>query len=498
MHLPHITFKKAQDSASGTGVIERNPTTRPATTGYAPGLVNPRTGLGSGHDKGATVGFQPVFMDRFQVETLYQMSWAANKFVNLPIDDMFVMGRNFEGDDEAQADAMMEAERDLEVNDTLANAMKAGRKFGSALLIIVVEGQDLADELKVETIPEGGVVNLWVVDQWNVNVDSYVTDINVRGYGRPYQYKVYQRLDGGSGSGMQVHDPKQGPQHIVHHSRVIRFNGITPTTTEGWWSSPIGREWGISELTLALDTIHRHANMNASIGHLMNEASVFLMKIQGYRDAIKGRVTRGEPTLQELGETTSILKSIYRIFYLDANDEAQRLDYNFAGLADLLDRQNQLLAAIAEVPATRWMGQSPVGMNATGESDAINWAITVKAKQEKLLARPYYMLDQVIARHAGIKKDPPEYEFVPLTTVSDKDLAEAAKANAETILAAFEKQLIDEDEARERLSKIPLFDELGPWTSSLDAARKKRMELENPPQPAPNPKPGGGPTNANG
>ena len=66
-------------------------------------------------------------------ETLYRMSWAARKMVRIVVDDMFVRGRRWTGQDEGAIKAMEKAERELKAMPRLADAMIAGRLFGSAV-----------------------------------------------------------------------------------------------------------------------------------------------------------------------------------------------------------------------------------------------------------------------------------------------------------------------------------------------------------------------------
>ena len=83
MNLPHL---KTQDASyTPPGAIETNPQSRAPTVSAAPQLINPRSGLGSQSDKMATVGFQQVSLTASQVETLYQASWAAQKFIRVPV-----------------------------------------------------------------------------------------------------------------------------------------------------------------------------------------------------------------------------------------------------------------------------------------------------------------------------------------------------------------------------------------------------------------------------
>ena len=126
----------------------------------------------------------------------------------------------------------------------------------------------------------------------------------------------------------------------------------------------------------------------------------------------------------------------------------------------------------ADIPMTRFLSQSPAGMNATGSSDADNYAIRVAAMQKRLLDPVLRKLDIMVARHAGLS-EPPEYEWVPLTDLSEKDRAETAKLQGETLNLAYTDGVIDEDEYRERLSQNEFWGELGSW-----AGPNQMQELE--------------------
>ena len=265
----------------------------------------------------------------------------------------------------------------------------------------------------------------------------------------------------------------------MHHSRVLRFDGLRSPLTEGWTTGVARRDWGISELTPAVEEILRDTAISAGIGHLVQEASVFTMRVSGFKDAISGqRQDVGAVNLEQLGERISMYKSIYRTLFVDRNDEATRVNATFAGLPDLLDRSAGRLAAIADIPQTRFMGRSPAGLNATGDSDLKNYGMRVAALQTRLLRQPLKLLDQVLAKHAGIKGDVPEYEWLPLVTQSEEEQAKAVKAFTESVMAALAAGAIDEVEARERLSKVEFCGELGPWTPPVLPGIEAEEEAE--------------------
>ena len=83
-----------------------------------------------GLDKSEGSFFTPTYIYwRNELETVYVESWAARKYIDIPVDDMMIRWREWEAGDSANEDAagaMGEAEKDLELATHLADAMKAG------------------------------------------------------------------------------------------------------------------------------------------------------------------------------------------------------------------------------------------------------------------------------------------------------------------------------------------------------------------------------------
>ena len=113
----------------------------------------------------------------------------------------------------------------------------------------------------------------------------------------------------------------------------------------------------------------------------------------------------------------------------------------FGGLAELMNTMPARVAAARKIPYTRFMGNPPKGMNATGESDQDNYILMMEANREAKMRDVLGMqLDPILARHAGLK-EAPEYEWRSLLELSDRDVAEAAKLKAEALQIAVERAI---------------------------------------------------------
>ena len=151
------------------------------------GIFNPLSGLGGSSDRSAQTQFVAVELLRPLVEAMYAQSWAAAKMIDLPIFDMWVRGRKFQGDEDP-VKTMKSAIRKLKAHFNVARAMIAGRLFGSALLIIVEKGKELAQEFDPEKVEKDGIANLWVVDRWSISIRDWHVDVRQPNYGMPHTY----------------------------------------------------------------------------------------------------------------------------------------------------------------------------------------------------------------------------------------------------------------------------------------------------------------------
>ena len=417
------------------------------------GYRNPLSGAGYGADKGAHSFFVPTLHhSRQQLETIYVESWAAAKFIDILVDDLFIRGRSFDGDDEAAVAAMRQATSRHDASGRLARAIKMGRLYGTGLLLMVTREAPLDEPLVVERIREEDLLSLLPVDRYDAQVEVVDEDFFSASYGQPLVYRIMDKVS-------------------IHASRVLRFDGIRPLGVG--WSAGYESRWGVSELVPVMTSISQDAGIAQGIAHLAQEASMLVVKMQGYRDALAGEETAGGPedvTPAQIGERMNLDKSLYRTIFTDVDSDIGRIGVAWSGLPELLDRFAHRLAAAADIPATRFYGQSPVGMNATGESDMRNYAMRVAAMQERLITEPLSRLDAVLARDAGLT-GPPPYHWLSLMDLSEQDQAAVSKTRAEAVNLALVNNLVDEDEGRAALNGDPLFGELEPL-DGVDADAK--------------------------
>jgi hypothetical protein len=79
-----------------------------------------------------------------------------------------------------------------------------------------------------------------------------------------------------------------------------------------------------------------------------------------------------------------------------------------------------IAAGAADIPATRLLGRSPEGMNATGESDMRNYYDRLQADQKVRIQPALSRLDEVLLRSVfGSRDEDIYYEWKPLWQLDD-------------------------------------------------------------------------------
>lgn len=351
-----------------------------------------------------------------EVEAAFRHS-IFRKIVTAPASDITREWRNWQAKKE-QIEPIEAAEKRLDLQRKLTWAMILGRLYGGA--IIYMGGKSLGDPatpLNVEAIGTDGLEYLHVFSRYDVTADEVITDPTDPYYGHPREYVLQA-----SGS--------WGTREIrIHPSRTIRFiglrdpNSITARSNSGW---------GESLYDLVRNAVDNAEQAFEEVSNLTHTANVDVLKIKGM---MGGFLTAGyEELFKKRMAAVSQLRSTKGMLLVDSEDDYVRQGTSFGGLPDVLQTFLMMVCAVADIPATRLLGRSPDGMNATGESDIRNYYDRLSGEQNNELTPTIAPLDEALIRSA-LGERPPEiyYEWAPLWQPTPKERAEIDKAVADTI-----------------------------------------------------------------
>ena len=434
------------------------------------GLFNDLTGMGGELDKAAQTGIRRLYLSCQLLDLIYEQMWAAERFVDMVVIDSFVRGYELDSDAAENTEDYDKAFEQYEVDDVLSRGLKAMRLHGGALVIPIIgeSVEALAEPLEDDLIPEGQLKSFQVFDRWACKSESVYFELMDPKFGQVETYRVTAPISGNNA---------QTVHWLVHASRVIRLDARPKLTPRGWYQS---WEWGPSLLQSALTEIMHDEALAEGISHLVHEASMLVLKIQHFNETLKrGRPSPDAPSPAEVGMAVNKFKSSYRTVFIDANDEAKRLEVSFGGLAQLMDKYLERLAVIGGYPLTKFLGRSPGGLNATGESDEHNYSIIVNGFQLGYADKPLRRMHRIVALSEGME-DPPPPRWLPLVVSSEERQIEVDKNRTESVTLALGTHLITEEEARQRLSNTTTFGILEDMTQE----ELEEMQPDPPPMPS--------------
>ncbi len=409
------------------------------------GLYNASSGIGTESDKSRRSVFLPTFLNsRTEVETIMVESWAAKRFVNLPVDQMLQKPRIFEGIEEVEIKKYENYLKDFNLNIKLGNALKAGRAFGSAFLVFVTKEAPMYEPLILNALREGDLYNVLIFDRYSVSVTGRNLDLRNINYQLPEHYHI---------------TPHYGSGFKIHHSRLLRFDGQMPLSSDGW--TTYNKDYGVSEIIPVIQSIYQDAQGANGVSQLIEEASVSVMKSKYYREALGSTNAPDSPSLDHIAAQVNQFKSIYNTVFMAEDDEFTRQEVNFSGLYQILELFPERLAAAVGIPATVFLGKSPDGMNSTGLSDLKINADNVASMQESKLKPAYDYIDEIMTRTGNVNPNF-DYKFPSLLESSEQEKTDVALKKTQIVVENVNADIITTDKAREILDGDPIIGSLQP------------------------------------
>lgn len=372
------------------------------------GLVNDLSGLGGIRDKGANSVWTFTPLDRTQLDSAYRSNWMARKAVDIPAFDMLREGWTWEADKD-DIGKLEEVEREHKVQLKILAAQTLGRLYGGGA-IYMSDGNDSEQPLRV--VKAGDLKFMSVLTRWELQSDQLNPNPVDETYLEPVMYTVNSQTTGSI---------------RVHPSRIVRFYGNSipkqNSTYDDLWSDSILE---------AVDQAIRDATSGQQgIAQLIQEAKIDVIKLKGLMNSVSN--VKYRQAIIERNALAMQTKSMTNALMLDGEDTWEQKQVSFQGLPDVMRLMVQIVSGAADIPATRFLGQSPQGMSATGESDMRNYYDRIGSDQElKLRPSQQKVMDAVAVSALGKKSDYLWFKYNPLWQMTEKEQSEITKSNADS------------------------------------------------------------------
>ena len=209
----------------------------------------------------------------------------------------------------------------------------------------------------------------------------------------------------------------------LHTSRLIWLQGNGPRVSSQRFTGD-DIYWGSSILIPVQEELARFGLSWAAVSHLINEASIAVWKMRGFREAASDR---NSTEIEDRLTLISRSKSVARTIFLDADggESFDRVAVSFADLPEILDRIFQVVASAANRPVSVLFGRQAAGLSNSGQIDLDIFYDHLETYQEYLGRK----LETLLHFTEGGSR--PTVTFPPLPRLSAKEQAEVRKITFE-------------------------------------------------------------------
>lgn len=398
------------------------------------GIQNVATRLGGPKDKASGLSYSYSQLQDDAIEQAYRSSWIVRKAVDIPVMDATRKWRDWNADDEATTEVIAAEETRLGVQGKVRQSKINGRLFGGAALLIGLRSQqDFSRPIQLDRITQGDFAFLTVLEKSDLSPGEVETDPTSQRFGMPRWYEI--------NTGSDTFDSVRiDPSWLVEMHGNPRPRRLSAGIMVADWSDTV--------LDSMITTLRHADGVLANMASLVGDAKTDVVKIPGLSRNIANK--QYELDLITRFEAARMIRGNQGTFILDQEEEYESVTYAFAGMAETVDRFLQAAAGAADIPLTRFLGQSPGGMNATGDSDLTNYYDRVAAMQSTELSPAMRVLDECLIRSAlGDRPEDVSPQWRPLKQMTEAETADIRAKTTTTIKAIAETRLYsDEDVAR--------------------------------------------------
>lgn len=376
----------------------------------------------------------------------YMTSWEARKIIDIPVQDALRVPVELNGMSDEDAKVLMDAYKAYDIERQLRRALIQERLLGGSCLLGIFlrpETEETSHRLRYNTIQPGDLQAVNVVDISRLSRPVYSSS--------PFDVD-YDRITKLHINGVEVHESRM----CVLDGDML-FNRASQTILENFRFNPAG--FGESKLAPLYDLMVRVTGTQQGAYHLVNLSSCLILSAAQLR-SLNAVGSPAKAKLEEIAEQLSI----FRAAIVDAKDvEFKQHSATFGSVPELVMTFLQILSAGSDIPATRFLGQAPGGLNATGDSDLENYYNNVAAWQRsRLMPVQSRLFDWLGANLWGwedwkVRSKDLELHYPPLWNLDDVQQSTVDNTYALMYRSLFEIGIIDAETAINELKKREIF-----------------------------------------
>lgn len=412
-------------------------------------------------------GFYPITRIRTLLDWIHRGSWLGGIAIDLLADDMTRGGVEILTVEDPEAvEKMQQGLVRLKVWEGLGDNIKWSQLYGGSIAVVLIDGQDPSTPLRIETVGKNKFKGLTVFDRWMVEPDlQHLVSEYGPHLGLPEFYRV------------TADAPAMRGQRI-HYTRCVRLEGVRLP----YWQRVMENLWGLSVFERLYDRMIAFDSATVGASQLVYKSFIRTYKIDGLADAAlaAGDALAGITKRVELMRK---YQGIEGITLLDgADDFTTNESSTFSGIADVLVHFAEQISGALQIPLVRLLGQSPAGLNSTGESDLRTYYDNILKRQESNLREGMNLILRVLAQSLAITlPDNFNFNFVPLWQMDATEKTDVADKATRFVLETEAAGLVSPKVALQELRQLAKT--TGYWTNIDNKALAEASDVAEPPEP---------------
>lgn len=232
----------------------------------------------------------------------------------------------------------------------------------------------------------------------------------------------------------------------VHASRFLYFVKTMPPVI----LRPAYNFFGIPDVQVALDYFLHFTESRESAARLLKKFSLTILKtdvnglLYGSDDSnVRARIAHLARERDNDG--------VYAISQED--EDIVQVNTPLSGVTDIVRQGLEMLACVWRYPVVKFLGVSPGGMNATGESDLRSFYDHVTTQRENMFGHNFERFFRIMQLSVlGEIRDDVTYSWPALWELTEKERADLEKVKADTDAVYLDRGVLDAEEVRAALS----------------------------------------------
>lgn len=407
--------------------------------------------------------YSALTLNRTLLTEMIQEHSILRRFIRQPIEDAYRNGIKIRCDELSQEDHAALEQAMLERNDmqTLMEARMWADIFGGGG-ILVNAGQKFDEELKFEHIRQGGPLDFYPVDRWEL---STTIQGNVLDQSQDYLGDVPYLYYG----------------HRIHKSCVLKMIGLkAPSLLRGQFSG-----WGVSKLEGIVRSWNQYLKNQEVMYELTDEMKVDVFRMEGFNETLAS--ADGAQKAAQRVQLAAELKNYKSALVMDKDDEYEQKNLSLSGMAEALSENRLQIAADLGLPMTKLFGMSSAGFN-SGDDDLETYNAKVesevRAKDRDVLL---FMVKARCQQLFGFVPESIQVEFHSLRILNAEQEEQIKNQKLDRIIRLSESRLIPSDKAIELINaeKIFALDLEADEADSITVAQPTPELSDEPTQPQP-------------